>query len=82
VLDDPLTVALGGEPVRVDGRVVGRVTSGGFGYSVGQSIAYGYLPTELAAAGTPVAVELFGDWIGGRVTAEPLWDPGGIRIKS
>jgi len=81
VLDDPLTVALGGEPVRVDGRVVGRVTSGGFGYSVGQSIAYAYLPTELAAAGTPVAVELFGDWIGGRVTAEPLWDPRGIRIK-
>ena len=81
VLDDPLTVALGGEPVRVDGRVVGRVTSGGFGYSVGQSIAYAYLPTELAAAGTPVAVELFGDWIGGRVTAEPLWDPRGFRIK-
>ena len=29
VLDDPRSVALGNEPVRVDGEIVGRVTSGG-----------------------------------------------------
>jgi glycine cleavage system T protein len=81
-LADPLAVALGGEPVRVDGRVVGRVTSGGFGYTVGLSIAYAYLPVELAARGVPVGVEVFGDWITGAVAAEPLWDPKGERIRS
>jgi glycine cleavage system T protein len=81
-LADPLAVALGGEPVRVDGWVAGRITSGGFGYTVGLSIAYAYLPVELAAPGVPVAVEVFGDWIAGAVAAEPLWDPKGERIRS
>jgi 4-methylaminobutanoate oxidase (formaldehyde-forming) len=80
-LADPRAVALGGEPVRADGRVVGRVTSGGFGYSVGQSIAYAYLPAELATPGTTGAVEVFGDWVPATVAAEPLWDPKGERVR-
>jgi 4-methylaminobutanoate oxidase (formaldehyde-forming) len=81
-LSDPAWVALGGEPVRAGDRVVGRVTSGGFGYSVGLSIAYAYLPADLASPGTPVEIEFFGEWVGGLVTAEPLWDPRGERIRS
>ena len=50
-LSDPGWVALGGEPVRVAGQVVGRVTSGGFGYSLGLSIAYAYLPVEPGGSG-------------------------------
>jgi glycine cleavage system T protein len=82
VLEDPRSVALGSEPVRVDGRVTGRVTSGGFGYTVERSIAYAYLPAERAAAGQPVEVEIFGEWVPGEVVEEPLWDPAGERIKS
>jgi 4-methylaminobutanoate oxidase (formaldehyde-forming) len=80
-LADPHAVALGGEPVRAEGRVVGRVTSGGYGYTVERSIAYTYLPTGLAEPGTPVAVEIFGDWVDGAVVAEPLWDPKGERVR-
>jgi 4-methylaminobutanoate oxidase (formaldehyde-forming) len=80
-LSDPAWVALGGEPVRVADRVVGRVTSGGFGYTVGLSIAYAYLPVEVASPGTSVAVEFFGEWVEGLVAAEPLWDPRGDRIR-
>ena len=43
-LSDPRAVALGSEPVRVGGELVGRVTSGGYGYTVERSIAYAYLP--------------------------------------
>jgi glycine cleavage system aminomethyltransferase T len=82
VLADPASVALGGEPVRVGDRVVGRVTSGGFGYTVGLSIAYAYLPAELASPGAAVAVEFFGEWVDGLVAAEPLWDPRGDRVRS
>ena len=81
VLDDPRSVALGSEPVRVDGRLVGRVTSGGYGYTVDRSIAYAYLPTADAEVGTAVAVEIFGDWIGGEVAEAPLYDPAGIRLR-
>jgi 4-methylaminobutanoate oxidase (formaldehyde-forming) len=81
VLDDPLAVCLGNEPVRVDGDVVGRVTSGGYGFAVERSVAYAYLPPDRAAIGTPGDIELFGDWVGFEVAHEPLYDPTNERIR-
>ncbi|MGH3939286.1 MAG: GcvT family protein [Pseudonocardiaceae bacterium] len=81
-LDDPRSIALGGEPVLVDGAVLGRVTSGGYGYTVGRSIAYAYLPVPAVAVGTPVAVEIIGRRIDGVVCADPLYDPKGARIRA
>jgi glycine cleavage system aminomethyltransferase T len=80
-LDDPRAIALGSEPVRVGDELVGRVTSGGYGYTVEKSIAYAYLPA-MHAVGTPVAVEIFGDWVPGVVAEEPLFDPKGERIRA
>jgi 4-methylaminobutanoate oxidase (formaldehyde-forming) len=82
VLEDPRAVALGSEPVRIGGETVGRVTSGGYGYSVGRSIAYAYVPAAQAEPGTPVEVELFGEWVGGEIAPEPLFDPSGERLRS
>jgi 4-methylaminobutanoate oxidase (formaldehyde-forming) len=82
VLDDPRSVTLGNEPVRIDGAIVGRVTSGGYGYAVGKSIAYAYLPPERAVAGTRGEIDVFGAWVGAEVVREPLWDPAGERIHS
>jgi glycine cleavage system aminomethyltransferase T/glycine/D-amino acid oxidase-like deaminating enzyme len=82
VLDDPRSVCLGNEPVRIDGDVVGRVTSGGYGFAVERSIAFAYLPPDRAAAGTRGEVDLFGEWIGFEVVREPLWDPAGERIRA
>jgi glycine cleavage system aminomethyltransferase T/glycine/D-amino acid oxidase-like deaminating enzyme len=81
VLDDPRSVAEGNEPVRVDGQIVGRVTSGGYGFAVERSIAYAYLPPDQAAIGTRGEVEVFGQWIGCEVVREPAWDPDGTRIR-
>jgi 4-methylaminobutanoate oxidase (formaldehyde-forming) len=82
VLEEPRAVALGSEPVRMDGEVLGRVTSGGFGYSVERSIAYAYVPAGSAEPGRPVEVEIFGEWVTGEVAEEPLWDPAGERIRA
>ncbi|HEX4897154.1 MAG TPA: FAD-dependent oxidoreductase [Candidatus Limnocylindrales bacterium] len=82
VLDDPRSVALGNEPVRVGGAIVGRVTSGGYGFAVERSIAYAYLPPEGAVIGTRGEIEVFGEWVGFEVAREPLWDPDGSRIRS
>jgi 4-methylaminobutanoate oxidase (formaldehyde-forming) len=82
VLDDPRSVCLGNEPVRVGGDIVGRVTSGGYGFAVERSIAYAYLPPDLAAIGTRGGVEVFGEWIGFEVAREPLYDPAGERIRA
>jgi 4-methylaminobutanoate oxidase (formaldehyde-forming) len=81
VLEDPRSVALGNEPVRIGGEVVGRVTSGGYGYTVERSIAYAYIPAEIDL-GTAVEVDIFGQWIGGEVVREPLFDPRGERVRA
>ncbi|MDX6490590.1 MAG: hypothetical protein QOD43_835, partial [Gaiellaceae bacterium] len=82
VLEDPRSVALGSEPVRVDSEITGRVTSGGYGYTVERSIAYAYLPSEAVEPGRAVEVEIFGEWVAGEVAAEPLFDPAGERIRA
>ena len=81
VLSDPRSVALGSEPVRVDSELVGRVTSGGYGYTVERSIAYAYVPAAQAEPGERVEVEIFGEWVGGEVAPEPLFDPAGERLR-
>jgi glycine cleavage system aminomethyltransferase T/glycine/D-amino acid oxidase-like deaminating enzyme len=80
VLEDPRSVALGNEPVRAEGEIVGRVTTGGYGYTVGRSIAYAYLPPD-HEVGAAVEVDIFGRWVAGEVAAEPLFDPRGERVR-
>jgi 4-methylaminobutanoate oxidase (formaldehyde-forming) len=81
VLEDPRSVALGNEPVRIEGRICGRVTSGGYGYTVERSIAYAYLPPSVEV-GTAVEVDIFGQWVAGEIAREPLFDPSGERVRS
>jgi len=81
-LADSRSVALGNEPVRIEGEIRGRVTTGGYGYTVERSIAYAYLPPEYADSGTTLDVEIFGEWIAGEVAKEPLFDPKGERIRA
>ncbi len=82
VLDDPRAVALGGEPVRLTDpdRIVGPVTSGGYGYTVARSIAYAYLPAEVGE-GAAVAVQVDGTWVPAAVAPTPLYDPSGARVR-
>jgi len=48
---------------------------------VGRSIAYAYLPSDLDV-GEAVEVDIFGRWVGGQVTREPLFDPAGERVRA
>ena len=69
-------------PILLDGKKVGYVTSANFGYTVGKSIAYGYLPAEQAVPGTRAAVRIFDREVEGTVTTEPIFDPKGERIRA
>lgn len=83
-LDDKRTIALGKEPIRPCGeeKIIGWVASGGYGYSVEESIAYAYLPIEYSKPGTRLDIEFFGEKIGATVVQMPLWDPKGERIRA
>jgi glycine cleavage system aminomethyltransferase T len=59
VLDgEDFTQIYGGEAIYHEGKVLTRVRSGGYGYTVKKNILLAYLPLELAKAGTRVDVEL------------------------
>lgn len=83
--DDPADV-IGDEPVWHHDEVVGWVTSGGFGHSVGASIALGYVPTELSTpdgpGGAGFEIEIIGRRRPARLQPEPLFDPQGLRMRA
>ncbi|MFB6091126.1 MAG: FAD-dependent oxidoreductase [Halobellus sp.] len=79
-LDDSDDILLSGRPVLVDGEPQGYVQAADFGYSIGESIAYTYLPTEYTDAGTDVQVRCEGELYDATVRDEPLFDPGRDKI--
>jgi glycine cleavage system aminomethyltransferase T/glycine/D-amino acid oxidase-like deaminating enzyme len=81
-LNDPAQVVMGKEPILNGEKVLGYVTSANYGYTVGKSIAYGYLPLDYAEPGTPVEIAYFGERYKGSVSREPLYDPQNARLKS
>jgi dimethylglycine dehydrogenase len=74
--------AIGDEPIWHGDRVVGWVTSGGFGHSVGKSIALGYVETAVATETTGFAVELIGERRPAVRSNEALFDPKGLRMRA
>ncbi|KUL20998.1 GcvT family protein [Streptomyces regalis] len=81
VVQDKQSVVMGHEPVYVDGRPVGYVTSAAYGYTIDAPLAYAWLPAEHAAPGTPVEIEYFGAKVAALTAAEPLFDPEMSRIR-
>ncbi len=69
----------GGEAILHEGRVLGVTTSGGFGYTVGRSIVYGYVASE-DAGHDDYEIEVFGDAIPATRQARSLYDPKRKRI--
>ena len=78
---DGRAVFYGGEAVYAGGRLVGRLRSAGYGYTVEKNIGYTYLPLALAAVGTPLEVESFGERFNAEVAADVLYDPQGARLR-
>jgi dimethylglycine dehydrogenase len=72
--------ATGGEPIFLNGRGVGRVTSGTFGFSVGQSLALGFV--KEGAPGDQVEVMVLGRPHRAVILPEPPFDPEGARLRA
>jgi glycine cleavage system aminomethyltransferase T len=74
-LDDSTDRLLSGRPVERDGETLGYVQAGDYGYSVGASIGYAYVPTQHAEPGTAVRVTCEGETYDATIRTEPLFDP-------
>ncbi len=85
---DPEVVLLGRETIFRDGRRVGWLASGGWGYTLGRSLGYGYVrdPENGVDGGGRAVGDLRARGRHGRVPAEAFlrlpYDPDGTRIRS
>ncbi len=72
----------GDEAVMYDGKCVSYITSGGYGHSVGKSLAMTYLPVGLIKESAELEVEILGVFHKANVVLKPLYDPSGSRMRS
>ena len=81
MLEDPRSVALGNEPVRVGGEIVRPGDERRLRLH-GRALDRLRLPAGRGrGSATGVEIDIFGRWVGGDVVAEPLFDPEGTRVR-
>lgn len=78
--EDCITI-YGGEAVHAGGRVVGRLRSCAYGFTVRRNVAYAYLPIEIGPAAR-VEVDVFGRLVPAEVTGDVLYDPERKRVAA
>ncbi len=81
VIGDREAVVMGKEPVHVEGRPAGYVTSAGYGYSVDSPLAYAWLPSSAAAPGQAVTIRYFGEAVPAVVANGVLFDADMSRLR-
>jgi 4-methylaminobutanoate oxidase (formaldehyde-forming) len=72
----------GGESIYAGNRLVDRIRTGAYGYTIGKDIGLVYLPIELSKAGTMLEVEILGERVRAQVADLPLVDPKGVKIRA
>ncbi len=85
--EDPDIVLLGRETIYRNGIRVGWLASGGYGYTVGKPIGYGYVrraegvDRDFVLSGT-YELEVAGERVAATAHLDPLYDPAGTRIRA
>ena len=86
-LDDPDAVLVGRETILRDGDTVGYLTSGGYGYTIGKSVGYGYVrhadgvSDDFLMSGSYELV-VANERIPATIGMEPFFDPSNSRVKA
>ena len=73
---------IGGNPIYQDGQLVGRCTSGGYGFRVGYSIALAMVKPELAEVGTMFDIDILGKSFKAEVVEESPFDPQNEHLRA
>ena len=74
--------AIGDEPVWLDGKVVGWITSGGYAHHSKASVALGYVPREVAEQDSGWEIELLGERLPARLQRYALFDHNRERMRN
>jgi dimethylglycine dehydrogenase len=73
--------ASGGEPILHRGEMVGRTTSGGYGWRIGKSLALAMVRPDLGEPGTELELTILGESRMATVIEECPYDPGNHRLR-
>lgn len=71
----------GNEPILVDGKAIGVVTSGAYGHACGKSLAFAYVDPTHAAPGTSLTIEILGELHSAEVLGGPVHDPENANLR-
>ena len=74
--------ALGNNPIRKDGELVGRATSGGYGFRLDRSLALAMVRPDVAEPGTELAIDILGGTFRATVCEESPFDPDNERLRA
>ena len=72
----------GGEPVYHDGNFMGRLRSGGYGYTLARVLGMYTCHAARGRVGTPLEIQIFGERYASEVAADVLYHPKGERIRA
>ncbi len=72
----------GGEPLYQGDKVVGVTTTGGYGHTVGKSLAFAYVNPELSTPDTAFDIEILSQRCPAKILSEPAYDPRNERLRA
>ncbi len=78
---DPQPLLHHGESILLDGSIVGRVTSGAYGHTIGGACGLGYIGGDVPA-GSTFSVDCAGTLVPAEVSDTPFYDPTNARLRS
>ena len=81
-IDSGPLMPVGKEAILDGDKVIGLVTSGGYGHTIKKPIAYGYLPIQYSEPGTRLQIEVAATRYEAIVEKEPLYDHENLKVKS
>ena len=87
LLEDPEPLLYGGEPIHRDGKLVGHLSSGGYGHTLGGAVGLGYVENEQGVTADFIRsgryeIEVAGVRYPARASLRPMYDPDGKRVRS
>jgi dimethylglycine dehydrogenase len=74
--------ARGSEAIYKDDEIIGRATSGGYGFRTDKSLALGMVRPDLAQMGTEMEIEILGQRYRATVIEESPYDPENAVLRS
>jgi 4-methylaminobutanoate oxidase (formaldehyde-forming) len=86
LLQDPDIMLYHHEPIRRDGVIVGHLSSGNYGHTLGGAVGLGYVKDADGVSRDYIEtgrfeIEVGGECMPARASLRPLYDPGGARMR-